>query len=262
MSIEYHPSPLEILNIFDNIPKIWENSSVELAQFQKEHQVKLPDMYIEFMNSANDILETADIITKKPHFFFDEIEDSLKYLTEKELTSNFSDYLPFTQIVKGNWNELIDDYLVIGSDYGAGIVFFGIRKEDLNQENPPVYQRFETDSILDDWKLIWNHLSDYFLTVICDVLIETQYMTARETLRKNHWVYKAFTTKLQKDEILSKYEIELTSLPHIFSVWIQSSKDWVSCCYDKNQKILFLFRYIKNHKNIITVSKKISSNNK
>jgi len=256
MGIEYNLSPVEILNIFGNIPEIWKNASEELAMFQEKHKVKLPDIYIGFMKSASDILETANITTKNPSFFFDEIEYTLKHLDEKELSGNFRDYLPFTQVLKENWNELTDDYLIIGSDYGAGIVSFGIRKQDLNKENPPVYQHFETESVLDEWKLIWNHLSDYLLTVVCDVLTETDYMFARETLRKNHWFYKVFTAKLKKEELLSKYGIEISSLTHIISVCVPSEKDWISYCYDRDENIFFLFRYIKNRRDIITISKK------
>ena len=225
MNIEYNLSAIDILNIFDDIPKMWETASEELSMFEEEHQIKLPDMFKKFMESANKILETADIRIKKPWFFHKEHEQK-------------------------------DNYLVIGRDYGAGIVYFGIRKEDLNQENPPVYHHYETDSLFDEWEeLLSKHLSDYFLTVICDALTGANYDTAKETVRKYGWTYKVYSTKPQRDGIVSEYEIDPVHLPHIASFFAETDKDWISCCYDKNRNVFFLFRNTKKQKKIITISK-------
>ena len=254
--IDYNLSAADILNIFNNIPKIWENASEELSEFEKLHQIKLPAILIEFMESANLLLETANIRTKAPRLFFDEIAYTLKHLTEQELTGNFSEYLPFTQLSKEHWDELIDEYIIIGSDYGAGIVDFGIRKMDLFLENPPVYQQYETDSVLDDWELVWNHLSEYLLTVVCDALMETDYRTAREVLRKNGWTYKTYRTKPHRDSLLSEYQIDSAKLLYIPFVFSIAKKDYISCCYDKNRNVFFLFRNIRSQKKIIVISQK------
>ena len=256
MSIEYNLSAIDILNIFDDIPKMWETASEKLSAFEEEHQIKLPDMFKKFMESASKILETADIWIGGPEFFYDEIETTIsEILEESETIEDDDEYYTFWKAAREHWNDLTDDYLEIGSDYGAGIAYFGIRKQDLNQDNPPVYHRFETDSLFDEWKLLSKHLSDYFLTVVCDALAGANYDTAKEILRKYGWTYKVYSTKPQRDGILSEYEIDPVHLPHIASFFAQTDKDWISCCYDKNRNVFFLFRNAKKQKKIITIYK-------
>gem|GEM_PF-2093874 len=256
MSVIYNLSAIDILNIFDDIPKMWETVSKELSMFEEEYQINLPDMFKKFMESASNILETADIWTQKPEFFYDEIEITIsEILKDGEMIEEDSEYYTFWKASREHWNDLIDDYLEIGSDYGAGISCFGIRKQDLNQENPPVYYRYETDSLFDEWKLLSKHLSDYFLTVVCDALAGADYDTAQEILQKYHWKYAVYETDSEIETILSEYEIDSAHLLHLFSFHAITDKEWLSCCYDKNRNVFFLFWNTRQQKKIITVSK-------
>lgn len=63
----------------------------------------------------------------------------------------------------------MDNYLQIGSDYAAGVVFYGIKENNLVLENPPVYMLHEADE-LSEWKLITNTLSEYLMCVLLDAL--------------------------------------------------------------------------------------------
>jgi len=256
MSIAYNLSAIDILNIFDDIPKIWETALEELSMFEEEYQIKLPDMFKKFMESASKILETADIWIHKPEFFYDEIEITIsEILKESEAIEESDEYYTFWKASREHWNDLTDDYLEIGSDYGAGIAYFGIQKKDLNQENPPVYHRFETDSLFDEWKLLSKHLSDYFLTVICDALAGAEYDTAQEILQKYHWKYTIYESDSEMETILSEYGIDFSHLLHLFSFHATIDKDWISCCYDKNQNVFFLFWNIRQQKKIIAIYK-------
>ena len=91
MSITYNLSAIDILNIFDDIPKMWETASEELSMFEEEYQIKLPDMFKKFMESASKILETADIWIHKPEFFYDEIEITISEILEESQTIEESD---------------------------------------------------------------------------------------------------------------------------------------------------------------------------
>ena len=81
---------------------------------------------------------------------------------------------------------IVLNYLQIGSDYGAGIIKFGICLDEIEQENPPVYMLIEGSSLA-DWKFDDN-LSDFLMRSVCDVLCCGEYDTAVDVLEEMGWI--------------------------------------------------------------------------
>ena len=78
------------------------------------------------------------------------------------------------------------DYLEIGSDYGAGVVTYGIRTEDLSQQDPPVFMQHEANPIT-QWSLAYNKVSDFLLENLLNALTMVEYDTAEEALEELGW---------------------------------------------------------------------------
>ena len=95
----------------------------------------------------------------------------------------------------------------IGSDYGAGISKSGIRLNGIEQDNPPVYILIEEDT-LTEWNRLDDHLSDFLMRSICDVLCCGEYDTAARVLEKMGWlvdeVYQEDFPTLDMDALLKQ----------------------------------------------------------
>ena len=97
------------------------------------------------------LFETADIWTKKRDFFWfshDSIQewiDSEKEYWEKApqkyADKKYADneYYQLYKLPREQWGSRVENYLQIGSDYGAGISKLGICLNEIGQDNPPVY---------------------------------------------------------------------------------------------------------------------------
>ncbi len=256
MSIEYKLSAIDILDIFDNIPKK-NDINKKLKLIEEKYNIILPTVYKQFMCSSNDMLETADVWNyeeEQPFYFlYDWISITInKILEESGKIDDDSEYSLFASLPVSKWNNFVDDYMIIGSDYSAGIVYFGIKKTDLNTENPPVYMYHEMNSIT-DWNLMYNHLSDYFLTVVCDAISGECYNTAQEVLNDYDWNYEIYEEGL--NDILNKYGIMLDNLQKFSSMYKTSENDWISCCYDSEEKILFIFQNKESNMKIYMIWK-------
>lgn len=244
MNIEYNLSATDILDIFDDIPKK-KDTDKKLESIEKKYNIILPDIFKRFMCSANGILKTADVWNygEKQSFYF--LYEWINItLIESESIDDDSEYFPFTNSPVSEWNNFVDDYLMIGSDYATGIVYFGIKKSDLNMENPPVYMYHEMNSIT-EWNIIYNSLSEYFSVVLCDAITCELYGTAKEVLKNYNWNYETYETEL--NEIPYKYGIDINKLRKFSSMYQTSDNDWISYCYDTEEKILFVFRHKDNN---------------
>ena len=167
----------------------------------------------------------------------------MKLSGKTEKIDTDSEYFSFANLPVSEWNNFVDDYMIIGSDYATGIVYFGIKKADLNMENPPVYMYPEMNSIT-EWNLMYNYLSDYFLTVVCDAILGECYKTVQKILKDYNWNYEIYDTGLK--DILYKYGIVRDNLQKLSSLYRESDNDWISCCYDTEEKVLFVFQNKKD----------------
>ena len=89
---------------------------------------------------------------RKPYFSYEYIEERIEDCREDFDDPEFCEenaFYPYSKIPKEQWPELVENYLQIGSDYAAGVVFFGIKEKELGLENPPVYMLHEADELAD-----------------------------------------------------------------------------------------------------------------
>lgn len=167
-----------------------------LLQMEREKNLKLPPALFEFWSLAVDspLFRTADIWTEKKNFFWFSYDDIQEWIdSEKEYWENApqeyddDEYYQLYKLPEEQWGSRVPNYLQIGSDCGAGVVTFGIRLDEIRQDDPPVYMLHEADSLA-DWKIIDEHLSDFLMRCVCDVLCCGEYETAVDVLKKMGWV--------------------------------------------------------------------------
>lgn len=254
-SVKYDLSALDLLKIFGFTEPLAKNAVQMIEEFEERYHKKVPERLKAFVQLAmeNPLLRTADIWTdkKEPWFYF---YDMIEEMNEEE-----DEVFPeFSHTPRETWHEKVDDYLEIGSDYGAGVVTFGIRVGDLNQDNPPIYVQHEADEIT-QWNLFYETLSDYLLAVTCDALFGFAYHTAQQKLEKMGWKYQSYrysnTEKIQEQELLLKYEIKLSELHKMQSLYYGSPEERIACCYREEENILFLFHMTEKGIEIITIQK-------
>lgn len=246
MAIKYDLTVFEILKLLDcGEPK--DNPTPE--EQEKENQIKLPTILSDFLNIAheNPLFSTSDIWTGMAsdlYFFYEEIEEMIEedkeYWEENPEEYADNEYFQFSKIPKEQWPSRVADYLEIGSDYGAGVVTFGICINDLEQENPPVYTLHEADS-LTEWKPCTHTLSDFLMHVVCGILACEDYNTAIEVLDKKGWVIRETKNSEDIKEILSQRNIDMSAMKK-YPAMRFSNNTYCSFAYDDKAKALYLIR--------------------
>lgn len=103
--------------------------------------------------------------------------------------------IPFEMIPRPLYDRLSEaeksrvcNFLEIGSDYGAGIVTYGLRTEDLTQPDPPVFMQHEAEPVT-QWSQVYEKLSDFLLENLLNALTMIEYGTAEEALEELGWQY-------------------------------------------------------------------------
>ncbi|MCI8572796.1 MAG: hypothetical protein HFF89_00025 [Oscillibacter sp.] len=166
--MKYDLTPVEILKILGFDQPLGQEA---LKTFQESAHIPLPKVYAGFMEYAMNcpLLGTADLwcgqmipCEMKPCFLYDNLTDAEK--------------------------AQVCDYLIIGSDYGAGIVQFGLRVEDLDQEDPPVYLQHEANPKT-EWSIAYETLSQYIREVVFNALALVDYETAEDEAEEFGWEY-------------------------------------------------------------------------
>ena len=212
-----------------------------LDGIEEEYNIKLPAVLRDFYKQAYGcpLLSTADIWTDKFYTLYEVIEEQIEEFKEeyKDNPEEGADdeYYQFSQsmaeIPREEWKEHVKNYLEIGSDYGAGVVNYGICIDDLDKEDPPVYYLNEDDEMT-DWKLLCNTLSGYFMLILCDTLLCKQYRTAWEVLTKDGWDYNIYESD-EIEETAGEIGVDLSALkPQVLS-WGE-----VTCGYNEERKMI------------------------
>lgn len=149
-------------------------------------------------------------------------------------------FYPYSKLPKEQWLELVDNYLQIGSDYAAGVVFYGIKENDLVLENPPVYMLHEADE-LSEWKLIANTLSEYLMCVLLDALAGVEYSTAQDVLNENGWEFyeEEFENEEEVKEQLSKRKIDFSAMGKNMTFYGEADS-FYRYCFDEEEKIFYM----------------------
>ena len=192
MSFRYDLTAVEILKLLGYAEPVGKDG---LLQAEREKNLKLPPALFEFWSLTADspLFETADIWTKRRDFCwftYDSIQEWIDCEKEywEKAPQKYADneYYQLYKLPREQWGSRVENYLQIGSDYGAGIVKFGICLDEIEQENPPVYMLIEGSSLA-DWKFDDN-LSDFLMRSVCDVLCCGEYDTAVDVLEEMGWI--------------------------------------------------------------------------
>lgn len=256
MKIIYDLTAIEILHLLD-LKRTVEQTKLET--FQRKNKQKLPQILFDFLSVAMDqsLFSTADIWTDSNYclsYFYEWMEEEIEERKEdwEECPEECLDdpYYPFSKMPKEQWSEYVCDYLLIGSDYGVGVVSFGIREEDLSEDNPAVYVLNEADP-LTEWKLYYDKLEDFLMYIVCDILACRNYSTARRVLKNIRWNVCDYGSQEELKQDLLQRNINLSEMKKYRS---QFEDDvCYRCCFDQEEKVFYL---VKEEKELIVLENK------
>lgn len=245
MDFRYDFTAIEILKLLGYTTPVGKEN---LTHAEQEKQLKLPSVLFEFWSLAQNcpLLSTADIWTTNLDslcLLYEEIQEIIdedkEYWDKGDYTDN--EYFQLYKLPKEQWESCVPDFLLIGSDYGAGVVQFGIRLSDLKQADPPVYVNHECDS-LSDWRLWEKHLSDFLMQVLCDALCCGEYQTAERALQKAGWA----AHKLHRED-LSEGNLDMSAMLKWRSTY--GADAVCGCVYREEEQTLLAARLDKGDRN-------------
>lgn len=248
MRFQYNLTASDLLKQlgYTNVVKNNSIKKEETTCLEQDKNLKLPPVLSEFLNLAKDcpLLSTADVYTnfEQLRFLYDDIQEWIDYDTEyweknpEKYKEN--EYFQLSKLPKEQWEIYVPNYLIIGSDYAAVVVQFGIRLSDIQQDNPPVYMNHECDSIF-DWQLFDETVSDFLIRTLCDVLCCTYYNTASHILKEAGWTFR----KLSKED-LSKQIDDMSAM-----LRCKSKYTVYGCAYSKEENRLLTVRFDKDNSN-------------
>lgn len=246
--MKYDLSALEIIKILGYNHPVGQKW---LEKIKLKNQVNLPVTYCNFMEFAVDcpLFHTSDLWVGKmvpavyePWMFYELIQETIddrKGLWKSPLSKYESLLYELSQLPREQWPEKLDNYLLIGSDYIGGIGYFGIRKEDLQQDDPPVYWHLDGYDFT-SWKLEDEKLSSFLLRVLYDSLSCNDYDTAEDALEKMGWRYEEYFDIEKEDwaaskAVLKKQGIAFSKLKKYNS----NNGIKIYCCYDEEKNIFY-----------------------
>lgn len=258
MAIKYNLTPVETVKLFGYTEPM---AKKELELFEKNNHLKLPKLLFDFLSLVRnqELLSTADIWVDNhdlPYFSYQYIEDGIEDCKEDFDDPEFckeNAFYPYSKIPKEQWPELAENYLQIGSDYAAGVVFYGIKVKDLVMENPPVYMQHEANELA-DWRLIADTLSEYLMCVLLDALSGKEYLTAQDVLIENGWEFyeEEFEDKEEIRELLSRKKIDLSAMGKNMTFY-GAEDSFYRYCFDEDENIFYM---VINDKSIMVIKAK------
>lgn len=253
MGIRYDISVFEIVKLL----KCPSPTSKQRKRKHKEQKLSadMPSVLSDFLSliANNPLFETSDIWTNYHYFFYEaiaeRIEDDKEYRKENPDECADDEYYQFSLLPRETWPDKLPNYLVIGSDYGSGVVIFGIA--DVDKDAPSVFEHHEENE-LTEWNLLNDNLYDFLMMVTCDVLSCAAYDTAKEVLTKSGWVYQTYTHSDDVKRLLSEAEIDISKAPKYISTY-GTSPD-VYCCFDDVKNTLYVIRKDENQIEMCIIS--------
>lgn len=258
--MKYSMSATEILKDFgytEPIGREW------IDKFKKENNITLPKVYEDFMEIAYNckMLGTSSIwIGKKsgmnlsPYFFFDTIEEMIEEYAEEweeDLESAEEDVLyQFSKLPREQWAEKADDYLQIGSDFGAGIVTFGIKNSDLTETDPPVYMQHEADERT-EWKKTYDSVSQFLYEEVMFALLCKDYSTAEDALGEKGFEYTDLNEDEECDimEVLEEKGVDTEEIQKYKPLVVYDEEHWI--CVADEEKETFFVGYINEDEEVL-----------
>ncbi len=189
-----------------------------LEKYAEEKGIKLPDFLCDFidMTAGSSLFSTADVWTGLPVLYSELLERN-----------------------EGEVPKELEEHLLIGSDCGAGVAVFGIKMEDLNKENPPVYIHIEGNDA-NDWQCLFDSVSEFLMTCLCDVLACVNYDTATRELEKSGFRYQKLQDKDKIQDYLTQRGMAAKNVPKYKSIYGTAAQ--YSCFYEKDLEELVIVR--------------------
>lgn len=224
-----------------------------LEKLKQDKQISLPETYMEFMELMVDcpLLGTSNLWVGKmahkgaaliPWTFYDELQeriDDQKNCWSKRPGKYERSLYELFQLPTEEWPERIDNYLVIGSDYAGGLGEFGIRVEDLQENDPPVYWYKEGDSF-STWKLENERLSDFLRNVLIEALACVDYQSAEYALEEKGWRYEEYYDLKKRDWVATKSVLKRYGIDYSAIKKYKANSGKVFCCYDEDRNAFFV----------------------
>lgn len=246
MSFQYHFTVTEILE------KMGYTKTKDNILDDQQKGIVLPAVFNDFLSLAinTNLFSTSDVWVQTRMlicFLYDDIEENIE--DEKEYWENDnsdadkSEYYKFYKLPKEQWKEIVPNYLLIGSDFAAGVVEFGICVTDLHKSDPPVYMNHECDSIC-EWKLYANSISEFLMQVFCDIVSCEMYDTAMDVLEDAGWNVDTLS-----EEEFDDYEIDFDSMVKYPSCY--DGNALLGCAYDEDKNILLVVKFDEDSEKIL-----------
>lgn len=252
MLIRYDLSAAEILSRLG-----YSNTSGQawLQALRQKENIELPQTYCDFMAMAADspLFRTSNLwcgISKtqscQPHMFYEELQESLEDYAGcwSQRPSKWERSLyKLSQLPRTDWPQIVEDYLVIGSDFCGGTADYGIRKQDLAEKDPPVYLYPCSDCItISGWKKGWETLSDFLLSVLVETLSCVDYDTAERAIETIGWHYEEYFDMKKYDWVASNAVVKRQGIDPTALKKYKVGGGRAFCCYDEDRNAFFIGR--------------------
>ena len=247
--MKYNLSAVEIMKFLGYCEPVGRE---KIQAFEQANQVVLPETYRTFMELANQcpLLDTADVWNgiDRVYFYYDELDECISDQCEEwcEHPERYQEDVLYqlSQLPREEWGTKVPNVLEIGSDYGGGIVTFGIAPEAMQEENPPLYFHHEVDPYT-----LWRPdptgrtIADFLLDVILNELACVDYETAEEALEEIGWEYTELSFEKAFEACIQEAQIDLDRVKQYGQCSRLGIKSF--CCCDEEKNILYV-GYVKD----------------
>ncbi len=175
----YQISPIELVQwaapLFEE-EEVKGFSEKQIASFEKAAGIKFPAALREYYLACGETtlnLDDNPILTPAKNealgednvaFSYDYIKEELKWL-KKHHETGYEDQEQLRTLPVEDWNRIVDNYLLIWVE-NQGCWFAGIRVDDLDKPNPPVYYNDEDDMY--HWAPFGDSVQSFILTELLD----------------------------------------------------------------------------------------------
>lgn len=175
----YQISPIELVQwaepLFEE-KEVKGFSEKQIASFEKAAGIKFPAALREYYLACGETtlnLDDNPILTPAKNaalgednvaFSYDYIKEELKWL-KKHHETGYEDQEQLRTLPVEDWNRIVDNYLLIWVE-NQGCWFAGIRVDDLDKPNPPVYYNDEDDMY--HWAPFGDSVQSFILTELLD----------------------------------------------------------------------------------------------
>lgn len=249
-TMQYTLSAVEMLRILGYTQPL---NGEWLEKLKQDHPINLPKTYTEFMELMADcpLLATSNLWVGKmerraapriPHTYYDELLEMIndrKGRWSKRPGRYERALYELSQLPEKQWQEKVSNYFLIGSDYANGMGEFGIRMEDTEKDDPPVYWHKDGDDF-STWKLESETLSDFLLNVLIEALACIDYQTAEYELETKGWRCQEYYDLKKDDWVASKSVLKRYGIDYSAVKKYKANSGKVFCCYNCEKNTFFV----------------------